>query len=731
MNESVSVPLQPPVARKEPSTRTHHGDTFVDDYEWMRNKESQEVLQHLADENKYTRHLTEGQQPTRDAIFQEIKNRTQETDKSVPSRIGDWWYFTRTAEGQQYPIFCRVSAQNTGDEIADWTPPVVPADAALDGEVVLLDGNKEKEGQPFFSIGAMVFAQDGSLFAYSVDNAGDERFTVRFMDPVTLSHYDDVIPGSFYDLALSPANDRAFYTVVDETWRPYQIRQHILGTSVEEDTVLFEEKDPGMWLGFDISADRTEMIIQAGNSEYAETWVMDLAEASAAPRLLISREERLLHGVDPIQLGDERFYVLLHNRQAPNNELAVVAASEFEKPLADQQWRTLIAHRSDVKISGAAVNRRNLIISLRENTTERVQVLGLDNVAAFVKTGATSQSAADLSERVIEPEFNEDLYSVWLADAAFESPFIRLTYTSFFTPTQVLDFDAAMSQLELRKQTEVPGGYDSSNYVATREWATATDGTKIPLSVLRRADVKADGTNPTVIYGYGSYEVSMDPQFTVPRLSLLDRGVVYVIAHIRGGGELGRPWYENGKKLHKRNTFTDFVDATRWTIESKWADPQRIAALGGSAGGLLMGAIANLAPELYKVIVAQVPFVDALTTILDPDLPLSALEWEEWGNPIEDKAVYDYMKSYSPYENIRPVAYPRIAAVTSLNDTRVLYVEPAKWVAKLREVTTGEAPIVLKTEMDGGHGGASGRYEKWKDVAWDYAFVLDGLEVQQ
>ncbi|GAA2546504.1 oligopeptidase B [Neomicrococcus aestuarii] len=751
MNESDSVPVKPPVARKEPTYRTHHGDTFVDDYEWLRNKESAEVLEHLAAENKHVRELTQHQQPTRDAIFQEIKQRTQETDKSVPSRIGDWWYFTRTSEGQQYAKYCRVPAQNTGDEHADWTPPEIPTDAVLDGEVVLLDGNKEKEGQPFFSLGAMAFAEDGSLFAYAVDNAGDERFTVRFMDPVTLSHYDDVIPGAFYDLALAPANDRVFYTVVDDTWRPFQIRQHVLGTPVEQDTVVFEENDASMWLGFDLSADRTEMVIQAGNSEYAETWVMDLVDPGAQPRLLVSRDERVLHGIDPVQIGDQRYYLLVHNRQAPNNELAIAAASEFEKPYADQQWLTLIKHRETVKLSGSAVNRRYLILSLRENTTERVQFLSLAHVAEFIASNATASAdsatapapadsaeplntaadSADLSGVVVQPQFDEELCSVWFSDAPYDSPFVRLSYTSFFTPAQIFDFDASQQQLELRKETVVPGGYDSSQYVATREWADAADGTKIPLSVLRRADVTADGTNPTLVYGYGSYEASMDPQFTVPRLSVLDRGVVFVIAHIRGGGELGRSWYEQGKKLQKKNTFTDFVDATRWLIAHGWADPKRVAAMGGSAGGLLIGAVANLAPELYKVIVAQVPFVDALTTILDPELPLSALEWEEWGNPITDPEVYAYMKSYTPYENIRAVEYPRIAAVTSLNDTRVLYVEPAKWVAKLREVTTGSEPIFLKTEIDGGHGGASGRYEKWKDIAWDYAFILDGLEVSQ
>jgi oligopeptidase B len=309
---------------------------------------------------------------------------------------------------------------------------------------------------------------------------------------------------------------------------------------------------------------------------------------------------------------------------------------------------------------------------------------------------------------------------------------IRLGYTSYFTPSRVYDFvlptaEHPAGELLLRKESPVLGGYDGSDYVATREWATAADGTRIPLSVLRHKSIKQDSTAAGLVYGYGSYEMSMDPGFGIARLSLLDRGVVFVIAHIRGGGELGRHWYEDGKKLTKKNTFTDFVAATDWLAGSGWVDPARIAALGGSAGGLLMGAVANMAPEKYAAIVAQVPFVDPLTSILDPELPLSALEWEEWGNPITDPQAYAYMKSYSPYENVREVAYPKIAAVTSFNDTRVLYVEPAKWVQELRNKTTGSEPIVMKIEMDGGHGGASGRYVQWRERAWDYAFIADSL----
>jgi oligopeptidase B len=332
----------------------------------------------------------------------------------------------------------------------------------------------------------------------------------------------------------------------------------------------------------------------------------------------------------------------------------------------------------------------------------------------------------------VEPAFDEELYTAGVGGSDYEAPVIRLGYTSYFTPSRVYDFvlptdEQPAGELLLRKESPVLGGYDGSDYVATREWAEAADGTRIPLSVLRHKAIKQDSTAAGLVYGYGSYELSMDPGFGIARLSLLDRGVVFVIAHIRGGGELGRHWYEDGKKLSKKNTFTDFIAATDWLARSGWVDPHRIAALGGSAGGLLMGAVANLAPEKYAAIVAQVPFVDPLTSILDPELPLSALEWEEWGNPITDPAVYQYMKSYTPYENVREVAYPKIAAVTSFNDTRVLYVEPAKWVQELRNKTKGSEPILMKIEMDGGHGGASGRYVQWRERAWDYGFIADSL----
>ena len=726
-----SSPALPPVAKKIPVTRTHHGDSFEDNYEWLRGKESADVVAHLKAENAYQEAVTAHQEPLREAIFQEIKGRTLETDLSVPNRKDGWWYYSRSVEGKEYGIHCRVRAQDSGNRVADWTPPAVEAGVDIPGEEILLDGNIEAEGQPFFAVGGAATTIDGNLFAYAVDNAGDERFTLRIKDLTTGDLLPDVIENVFYGITFSPDGTRIFYTVVDDAWRPYQVKAHTLGTPVAEDEVIYQEDDVAMWLGFDLSADRRHLILSIGCSEFSETRLLRFDDPDAALHTVISRDERILYEAEPFLLdsddkadadgGSAQERILLtHNKDAINSMVSLVDPAELAKPLAEQHWATVVAHSDDVRVNGAGVTATHVILSVRQDTIERVQILPLAGL------GTPAQGP------VVEPVFDEELYTAGVAGSDYDAPVIRMGYTSYFTPSRVYDFvlptgNQPAGVLLLRKESPVLGGYEPTDYVATREWAVAADGTRIPLSVLRHASVKQDATAAGLVYGYGSYEMSMDPGFGIARLSLLDRGIVFVIAHIRGGGELGRPWYDAGKKLQKKNTFTDFIAATDWLAESGWVDPARIAAMGGSAGGLLMGAVANMAPEKYAAIVAAVPFVDALTTILDPELPLSALEWEEWGNPITDPDVYAYMKSYSPYENVRAVAYPKIAAVTSFNDTRVLYVEPAKWVQQLRELTTGSEPIVMKIEMDGGHGGASGRYVQWRERAWDYAFVADAV----
>ena len=711
---------RPPVAKKVPFLRTHHGDSFQDNYEWLRQKDSPEVVDLLKAENAYQESVTAHQEPLREAIFQEIKGRTQETDLSVPNRKDGWWYYTRSVEGKEYGIQCRVKAQDTGDRVADWTPPAVAAGVDIPGEEVLLDGNVEAEGKPFFSVGGAAVTVDGTLYAYAVDNSGEERFTLRIKDLRTGELLPDVVENVFYGIAFSPDGTRIFYTVVDDSWRPYQVKSHVLGTPVAEDEVLYQEDDVAMWLGFELSADRRHLVLSIGCSEFSETRLLRFDAPQAGLSTVISRTERILYEAEPFLLNGQERILLTHNRDAVNSMISLVDPRELSRPLAGQHWTTVVGPSDQVRVNGAGVTATHVFVSVRKDTIERVQVLALEGL------GTPEQSAP------VEPAFDEELYTAEVAGSDYDAPVIRMGYTSYFTPTRVYDFvlptaEKPEGELLLHKESPVLGGYTPGDYVATREWAVAADGTRVPLSVLRHTSVNQDSTAAGLVYGYGSYELSMDPGFAIPRLSLLDRGIVFVIAHVRGGGELGRHWYDNGKKLHKKNTFTDFIAATDWLARSGWVDPARIAAMGGSAGGLLMGAVTNLAPEKYAAIVAAVPFVDALTTILDPELPLSALEWEEWGNPITDPDVYAYMKSYSPYENVRQVAYPKIAAVTSFNDTRVLYVEPAKWVQRLREETTGTEPVVMKIEMDGGHGGASGRYVHWRERAWDYAFVADSL----
>ncbi len=701
------------MARKVDLERTHHGETVVDPYEWLRASDDPDVLAHLTAENAYAADQTSHLEDLRTAVYDEIVARTQLSDLSVPARRDDWWYYSRTVDGAQYAVYCRCPADAGPDRSTTeaWTPPTIEPGVPADGEQVMLDGNVEAEGHPFFALGALAVSPDGSLLAYSVDTTGDERFTLRVKDLRTSELLPDEVSGIFYSAAWSSDGSTVFYTVVDDAWRPHEVRRHVLGTESSSDTTVFAEPDERYWVGLDVSSSRRFLLVSAASKTTTEVRALDLATPAAEPQLVAERRQGVEYDVDHLTLSGRERFVIVHNHEAEDFAVAIADVGDPDPA----HWTPVLDHVRGTRVLGGVALNRALALSIRREGLQRVLVLPVEGDAF----GSPWEVQFD------EPLFTADVGSMLDPSA----PVLRLGYSSFVTPGTVYDLDLASRELLLRKRTPVLGGFSSDDYEQHREWAVASDGTRVPISVVCRVGTPRDGTAPVVIYGYGSYEHSIDPTFTVPRLSLLDRGVVFAVAHVRGGGEMGRHWYEQGRLGQKTNTFTDFVACAERLVESGWAATDRLAAMGGSAGGLLMGAVANLAPERFAGIVAQVPFVDALTTILDPSLPLSVVEWEEWGNPLHDAEAYAYMRGYSPYENIRTDAdYPPILAITSLHDTRVLYVEPAKWIARLRETASG-GPFLLKTQMDGGHGGASGRYETWKERAYEMAWLLDVLGV--
>lgn len=789
-----------PVAPRRPVERTFHGHTFCDPYEWLRDKDSPEVRAHLDAENAYAEAVTADLEPLRERIYTEIKDRTQETDLSVPSRHGEWWYFARTVEGGAHQVFCRVPVADP----ADWTPPAVEPGTPLDGEQTLLDANAAAQEPEFYALGAFSVAEDGSRLAWSEDTAGDERFTVHVKDLTTGELLADRIPQTSYGAFLTPDASQVVYTVVDESWRPYRVYRHVIGTDVAEDQLLFQEDDPGLWLGAELSADKQWLMLSSSCSEYSEYRILRVSELpadddaaapgsrgpspAAAPsptdrnaidqrtgsepdrstglepgepagaepghtgpadgaraeapaglpwRIVLAREERVLYEVEPLTVAGTDVLLLSHDAAAPNGRISLMPLEHAGRRLADVDLVDVVPASDTVRVESGIPTATHLVVALRENTTPRARLIPRTALEPLV-AGLASTDAALLAGT--EAAFDEDLSSTGVLSAEYENPVVRVSYTSFVTPPRVYDIPTGepgagaldafgVGEPVLRREATVLGGYRSKDYTVERDWAVSEDGTRIPVSLVRRADLDPAVPAPVLQYAYGSYEISTDPAFSISRLSLLDRGVIWAVAHVRGGGELGRAWYENGKKNTKSNTFTDFVAVTRHLAARPDVDARRIALMGGSAGGLLAGAVLNLAPELYCGGLAAVPFVDALTSMLMPELPLTALEWEEWGNPVESAEVYEYMRSYSPYENVRNADYPPILAVTSLNDTRVLYVEPAKWVAELRTRVAHPETVLLRCEMAGGHGGASGRYSQWRDTAWEYAWLARQLGV--
>ncbi len=670
----------------------------------MRDGADAEVLAHLEAENGYAEASTEHLVPLRSAIFEEIRSRVKETDLSVPVASGPWWYFSRTTEGQQYAAQVRVP-------LTDGAVRPDPEGDALPREQVVVDGNVEAGDSEFFSMGALTVSADHTLVAFAVDTEGDERFSLVVRVIETGEVLDESLTGIGYGCEFSRDGRFVFYTRLDDAWRPHQLWRHRVGGGPDEDVLLHEETDERFWMGISSSRDERWLLLGLGSKTTSEVHLLASDDPEGEWRVVAPRRDGVEYDVEP---ASDRLLVV-HNTDTPDGDLAwaPLDASSHE------QWVPLLASAPGERFVGVDAFDDVSVLSLRSNGLTAVRVLPRDAAAPGGHGPAW------------DVEVGHEVHAIGVGDNPEPATTaLQVVVESFTSPRTVLEVDLTTGERTVLKRQPVLGDFDETDYVERRLWATAADGVSVPISVVHRVGMEPDGSHPGLVTAYGAYEISSDPYFSIARLSLLDRGVVYAVAHVRGGGEMGRHWYDDGKMLAKRNTFTDTATCVDHLVETGWMARDRVGLEGGSAGGLLVGAVLNLDPGRFAVVHAAVPFVDALSTILRPDLPLTVGEWEEWGNPLEDPEVYSYMRSYTPYDNLAPAAHPAVLASTSLNDTRVFFVEPAKWVARLREVTTSDAadrPVLLRTEMSAGHGGRSGRYAAWEQIAWEWAFVLDRL----
>jgi oligopeptidase B len=671
-----------PQASRRPTVLSLHGDARVDDWYWLRERDDPEVIAYLEAENAYTDAMTAHTADLQKHLYEEIRGRIQETDESAPVPHGGHWYYRRTVEGLQYPIHCR----RTGDN---------------GHEQEILDENKLAEGHDYFRLGVLEVSPDHSKLVYSTDTTGAERYTLRIRDLDSAGDLPEEIVNTYYGVAWSSDSQTIFYTRPDAAMRPHQLWRHGLGTDPAEDVCVYEEPDERFFLSVHRTRSGAFVVLQLESMVTSEIRVLAASDPEATFQIVEPRRQGVEYSLDH---RGERFY-LVTNDEAPNFRV-------MEAPIASpgrEHWRELVPHREDVRVLGVDAFAGHLALYEQAEALRRIRVLD-------PQTGE--------GDPLEQPEA---VYAAMPGDnREFDTNQLRFLYTSLVTPPTVVDHDVRSGARTVRKQEPVLG-YDPEWYATERTWATAPDGERVPLSLVYRRDRPREA-GPALIVGYGSYEASTDPVFSGARVSLLDRGFLVAIAHVRGGGELGRRWYEHGKLEHKRNTFTDFVACAEHLVAEGWTSPEQLAARGGSAGGLLMGAVVNLRPDLFGAVVAEVPFVDVVTTMLDESLPLTVLEWEEWGNP-NDSQFYETMKAYSPYDNVGAKEYPAMLVTAGLHDSRVAYWEPAKWVAKLRATKLDSNPLLLRTRIGAGHAGPSGRYERWHEEAFVYAFLVDALRV--
>jgi oligopeptidase B len=674
--------MEAPVAKKNPHKLVKHNHTRVDEYYWLRERDNPDVIAYLEAENRYVEESMAHTKELQKTLFEEFKTRIKQTDESVPYRKDGYYYYTRTIEGEDYPVYCRKKGS---------------LDAA---EEILLDGNEAAKGHGFFSVGTIDISTNNKIMAYATDTVGRRFYTFRFRNLETGEELPDIIPDVTPSFAWANDNKTVFYARQDpQTLRSYQIFRHTLGTDTSTDRLVFEEKDEEFRCF--VFKTKSKKYIMVGSSQTLsdEYRYLDADRPEAALEVLQPRQRDHEYSVD--HFGDH-FYIRT-NHQAKNFRLM---RAPVEKP-GMENWREVIPHRPDTLLSDIEIFRDYLVVVERRN--------------GLLQLGIRPWSGG--GEYYID--FGEPAYAAYpTANHDFDTAVVRYNYSSLTTPQSVYDHNMKSKQRTLLKQDEVLGGFDQKNYVTERIYALSHDSVKIPVSLVYRKGFQRNGKSPLFQYGYGSYGISSDARFNPFIVSLLDRGFVYAIAHIRGGQEMGRQWYDDGKLLKKKNTFRDFIASTEYLIRKKYGDPKRVYAMGGSAGGLLMGAVMNMRPDLYHGIMAAVPFVDVVTTMLDETIPLTTFEYDEWGNPNE-QVSYEYMLSYSPYDQVEAKAYPNLLVTTGLHDPQVQYWEPAKWVARLRAKKKGDTRVVFKTNMEAGHGGASARYKRYDEIALQYAFMLD------
>ena len=676
--------LQPPRAGVVPHELEAHGEVRIDDYYWLRDRDNPEVIAYLEAENAYMDAMMADTATLQKTLFDEIRGRIKQTDSSVPAIDHGYRYYHRTEDGLEYPIYCRVK------------------DRPGAAEEILLDVNTVAEGHDFCSAGDIHVSPESDTMVWAVDTVGRRKYELRFKDLKTGQALPDVIPAVTGSSAWANDGRTLFYTRQDPvTLRSFQVWRHVLGADPAGDTLVYQEDDETFSVYMSKTASDRFIVLESVHTLTTEVRFIDAEAPLSEPVVIAPRQRGVEYGV--AHQGDR--FLILTNLDAENFRLMEAPVSSPGR----EHWRELIPHRDDVLLEGVRPFRDHIVLSERTGGLNRLVVMG-------VRDGVRH-----------EIEFDESAYDVWVDDnREYDTGTLRFGYTSLTTPVSIYDYTMSTGERELVKQREVLGGYDPSAYVSERVMAPARDGVEIPLSILRRTDLPMDGSAPLLLHAYGSYGSSSDPGFNPEVVSLLDRGFSYAIAHVRGGQEMGRRWYEDGKLLNKKNTFTDFIDCARYLVERGYTSPAGLVARGRSAGGLLMGAVANMEPGIFAAVVAHVPFVDVITTMFDESIPLTTSEFDEWGNP-EDREFYDYMLSYSPYDQVEAKDYPAMMVTAGLHDSQVQYWEPAKWVAKLRALKTDDNLLVFRTRMEAGHGGASGRYEAFREVAEEYAFMLKAV----